>query len=139
VPCRLGTKRMLEMLTRITKGEADERTIDDLAQLAQDVKISSLCGLGQTAPNPVLTMLKYFRPEYEAHARDEKCQAGVCSELLSILINEKLCTGCQICARHCPVGAISGRRKETHHVNEDKCIKCLICIEHCPFDAIYKA
>lgn len=139
VPCRLGTKRMLEMLTRITKGEADERTIDDLAQLAQDVKISSLCGLGQTAPNPVLTMLKYFRPEYEAHVRDEKCQAGVCSELLSILINEKLCTGCQICARHCPVGAISGRRKETHRVNEDKCIKCLICIEHCPFDAIYKA
>lgn len=139
VPCRLGTKRMLEMLTRITKGEADERTIDDLAQLAQDVKISSLCGLGQTAPNPVLTMLKYFRPEYEAHARDEKCQAGVCSELLSILINEKLCTGCQICARYCPVGAISGRRKETHRVNEDKCIKCLICIEHCPFDAIYKA
>lgn len=139
VPCRLGTKRMLEMLARITRGQADEHTISDLAQLAQDVKISSLCGLGQTAPNPVLTMLKYFRPEYEAHVRDEKCQAGVCGELLSIIINEKLCTGCQICARHCPVGAISGRRKETHRVNEDKCIKCLICIEHCPFDAIYKA
>lgn len=139
VPCRLGTKRMLEMLVRITKDKADEDTINDLAQLAQDVKISSLCGLGQTAPNPVLSMLKYFLPEYEAHAIDGKCEAGVCSELLSVVINEKLCTGCQICARRCPVGAIGGRRKETHRVNEDKCIKCLICIEHCPFDAIYKA
>lgn len=139
VPCRLGTKRMLEMLARITEGEADEDTIDNLAQLAQDVKMSSLCGLGQTAPNPVLTMLKYFRPEYEAHVRDEKCQAGVCTDLLSIIINEKLCTGCGVCTRHCPVGAISGRRKEVYHINEDKCIKCLICIEHCPFDAIYKA
>jgi NADH:ubiquinone oxidoreductase subunit F (NADH-binding)/(2Fe-2S) ferredoxin len=139
VPCRLGTKRMLEMLTTITKGEADEHTIDDLARLAQDVKISSLCGLGQTAPNPVLTMLKYFRPEFEAHVRDEKCQAGVCTDLLTVIINEKLCTGCGVCMRHCPVGAISGRRKEAYHVNDDKCIKCLICIEHCPFDAIYKA
>lgn len=139
VPCRLGTKRMLEMLTRITKGEADERTIDDLARLAQDVKISSLCGLGQTAPNPVLTMLKYFRPEFEAHVREEKCQAGVCTDLLTVIINEKLCTGCGVCMKHCPVGAISGRRKEAHHVNDDKCIKCLICIEHCPFDAIYQA
>lgn len=139
VPCRLGTKRMLEMLTRITKGEADEHTIDDLAQLAQDVKISSLCGLGQTAPNPVLTMLKYFRPEYEAHVKDEKCHAGVCTDLLTVIINEKLCTGCGVCMRHCPVGAISGRRKEAHHISDEKCIKCLVCIGHCPFDAIYKA
>lgn len=139
VPCRLGTKRMLEMLDRITKGEADEHTIDDLAQLAQDVKISSLCGLGQTAPNPVLTMLKYFHHEYEAHVKERKCKAGVCRDLLTVIINEKLCTGCGVCARHCPVGAISGRRKEAHHVVEDKCIKCLICIEHCPFDAIHQA
>ncbi len=139
VPCRLGTKRMLEMLDQITKGEADENTIDNLAQLARDVKISSLCGLGQTAPNPVLTMLKYFRPEYETHVKEGKCEAGVCKDLLSVIISEKLCTGCAVCTRHCPVGAISGKRKEVYHVNDEKCIKCLICIEHCPFDAIYQA
>lgn len=139
VPCRLGTKRMLEIVTRITKGQSEEEDLRLLEALALDVKASSLCGLGQTAPNPILTTLKYFWPEYEAHVKERKCFAGVCVDLIVIMIKDKLCTGCGVCRKHCPSNAIVGMKKEVHHIDQSKCIKCGICIEHCPFDAIYRA
>lgn len=137
VPCRIGTTRMYETLQRITRGGSEE-DVELLAELARDVKAASLCGLGTTAPNPVLTTLRYFQDEYEAHVRERRCFAGVCTELAVFVINEKLCTGCGVCCKHCPNEAISGARKEPHKIIEEKCIKCGLCVENCPFDAIYK-
>jgi ferredoxin len=138
VPCRVGTKRMLEILEKITSGKGSKEDLIELERLAQVVKVASLCGLGQTAPNPVLTTLNYFMKEYEAHVRERRCPAGVCTELTTFVINEKLCTGCAICVKHCVVEAISGEKKQPHHIDEEKCIKCGLCLLNCPFDAIYK-
>jgi NADH-quinone oxidoreductase subunit F len=134
--CRIGTKRMLEILTRITEGKGEEGDIERLEELSYQIKDNSLCGLGQTAPNPVLTTIKYFRDEYEAHIRDKKCPAMVCTNLLTYEVDESKCTGCTVCARNCPVDAISGERKELHHIDQDVCIKCGVCYTKCKFDAI---
>ncbi len=134
--CRVGTKRMLEILERITQGEGKEGDIERLEELAAEIKENSLCGLGQTAPNPVLTTLKYFRHEYEAHIRDKKCPAKACKALLTYVVDEEKCTGCTVCARNCPVDAIEGARKTIHFIDQDKCIKCGLCYSKCKFDAI---
>ena len=134
--CRVGTKRMLEILERITQGEGKEGDIEKLIELAEQIKDNSLCGLGQTAPNPVLTTIKYFRHEYEAHIRDKKCPAKACKALLTYEVDEEKCIGCTVCAKNCPVDAISGSRKEVHHIDQDKCIKCGLCYTKCKFDAI---
>ncbi|MEW9121179.1 MAG: NADH-quinone oxidoreductase subunit NuoF [Thermotaleaceae bacterium] len=136
-PCRIGTKRMLEILDKITSGKGEMEDIDNLERLAQSIKASSLCGLGQTAPNPVLSTLKYFRHEYEAHVKEKRCPAGVCQELLTYHITD-LCKGCALCAKACPVGAISGEKKELHSINTDTCIKCGACLDKCPFKAIIR-
>mgnify|MGYP000950547521 FL=1 len=137
--CRIGTKRMLEILTRITVGEGQEGDIEKLEELALQVRDSSLCGLGQTAPNPVLTTIKYFRHEYEAHIRDKKCPAHSCKKLLTYEIVSDKCTGCTVCAVKCPVKAIDGERKKVHNINQDTCIKCGDCYSTCRFDAITKS
>lgn len=137
-PCRVGTTRMLEILTRITEGKGEEGDIERLETLAKAVQASSLCGLGQSAPNPVLSTLHYFRDEYEAHIREKRCPAGHCVDLLRFVIDEELCRGCGICTKHCPVGAISGKRREAHQIDPDLCTKCGVCQEKCPFDAIAK-
>jgi len=134
--CRIGTKRMLEILERITRGEGEEEDLDTLERLAYNIKMGSLCGLGQTAPNPVLTTLRYFRDEYEAHIKEKKCPAKVCRSLVVYQILEEKCTGCGVCLRNCPVNAISGERKKPHLINQDTCIKCGICFDSCKFDAI---
>ncbi len=134
--CRIGTKRMLEILTRITESEGQEGDIELLEELAETIKDSSLCGLGQTAPNPVLTTIKYFRDEYEAHIRDKKCPALSCKLLLTYTIDEEKCTGCTACARGCPVDAIEGEKKKVHFVHQDVCIKCGLCYTKCKFEAI---
>lgn len=134
--CRVGTKRMLEILTRITQGKGEEGDIDKLEELAYQVKDSSLCGLGQTAPNPVLTTLKYFREEYEAHIRDKKCPAKSCKDLLTFVIDQDLCNGCNVCARNCSVDAIVGEKKKAHYIIDEKCIRCGVCFEKCKFDAV---
>ncbi|MEA1873287.1 MAG: NADH-quinone oxidoreductase subunit NuoF [Bacteroidota bacterium] len=134
--CRIGTKRMLEILTRITKGDGKEGDIEKLEELAYQVKENSLCGLGQTAPNPVLTTIKYFRNEYEAHIRDKKCPAKVCPELITYMVDEEKCTGCTVCAKNCPVNAISGGRNQLHYIDQEACIHCGICYTKCNFDAI---
>ena len=138
-PCRIGTKRMLEILTRITEGKGKDGDIEKLERLASNIKKASLCGLGQTAPNPVLSTLKYFRDEYEAHIYHKKCPAGVCKALTQVHIDEEKCKKCGICAKNCPVGAIEGQvGKVTFKINQDKCIKCGVCITKCPFKAISK-
>lgn len=134
--CRIGTKRMLEILTRITEGEGKDGDIELLEELAYQIKDSSLCGLGQTAPNPVLTTIKYFRHEYEAHIRDKKCPAHSCKKLITYTVDENKCTGCTVCAKNCPVNAISGERKQIHFINQDACIKCGVCFSKCKFEAI---
>ncbi|HOV11939.1 MAG TPA: NADH-quinone oxidoreductase subunit NuoF [Bacteroidales bacterium] len=134
--CRIGTKRMLEILTRITQGKGREGDIEKLEELAYQIKDNSLCGLGQTAPNPVLSTLKYFRNEYEAHIRDKKCPAKVCKQLLTYTINPEKCTGCTVCAKKCPVAAIDGEKKLPHIIRQDDCIRCGDCYSRCKFDAI---
>lgn len=134
--CRIGTKRMLEILERITKGEGKEGDIELLEELALKVKEGSLCGLGQTAPNPVLTTIKYFRNEYEAHIRDKKCPAKQCKALITYIIDEEKCRSCGLCAKKCPVSAISGVKKHPYNIDQSACIKCGNCKEVCPFDAI---
>ena len=138
-PCRIGTMRLLETLEKITSGNGTVEDIDHLEELASYIKSASLCGLGQTAPNPVLSTLRYFRDEYMAHVVDKKCPAGVCKNLLQYKIDADKCRGCTACARKCPVGAISGTVKEPHTIDTAKCIKCGACIATCKFGAIYKA
>ncbi|MDO9557511.1 MAG: NADH-quinone oxidoreductase subunit NuoF [Coriobacteriia bacterium] len=136
IPCRIGTKRMLEIVTRITEGEGQEGDIEKLEKLARDVKNASLCGLGQTAPNPMLTTIHYFREEYEEHIRSRYCRAGACTALSHYVIDAGLCKGCAVCKKHCPVGAIWGELKQPHTISAERCIKCGACVEHCPFNAI---
>ena len=135
-PCREGTKQMLAILERIVKGQGKMEDLDLLEELGEVIKTGSLCGLGKSAPNPVLSTLKYFRDEYVAHIKDKKCPAGVCTALKSYVIEEDLCKGCTKCARNCPVGAIEGTVKEPHKINQEKCIKCGACVSNCPFKAI---
>ena len=137
-PCRVGTKRLLQILEKITSGKGEMEDIDKLEELATHMKSSSLCALGQSAPNPVLSTLKSFRDEYEAHIKDKKCPAGVCKSLLSYEIIADKCKGCTLCARNCPVKAISGTVKQPHVIDQSKCIKCGVCMSNCKFNAIIK-
>ena len=137
-PCRIGTKRLLEMLDKITKGKGTMEDLDKMEELCYHIKANSLCGLGQSAPNPVLSTLKYFRDEYVAHILDKKCPAGVCKALLSYVIDREKCKGCTLCARACPADAISGTVKQPHVIDPAKCLKCGACMEKCKFGAIYK-
>lgn len=137
--CRIGTKRMLEILTRITEGKGEMADIETLQELSENIIKGSLCGLGQTAPNPVLTTLRYFKDEYIAHIVDKKCPAGVCTALLKYSINPDKCIGCTACARKCPVSCIAGSVKQVHEIDQSKCIKCGACQKACKFDAVIKA
>ena len=137
-PCRIGTKRMMELLEKITDGKGTLEDIDRLEELAYYIKENSLCGLGQTAPNPVLATLKFFRDEYVAHVVDKRCPAGVCKKLLNFSIDPEKCKGCTLCARKCPVGAISGTVKNPHTIDTTKCIRCGACMDNCKFGAISK-
>jgi NADH-quinone oxidoreductase subunit F len=137
-PCREGTRRMLEILDRIVEGNGTMEDIDKLETLASTIKDTALCGLGQTAPNPVLSTLRYFRDEYEAHVKDKKCPAKSCKALIAYRIDPLKCTGCTACARACPTGAITGEVKKVHVIDQEKCIKCGSCFEVCRFDAVEK-
>ena len=140
VPCRVGTRQMLNMLERITRGEGQPGDIERLEKLAQLVKSASLCGLGQTAPNPVLTTIRYFRDEFEAHIFQKRCPALVCKELIAYYILPDKCEGCLICLRNCPVNAIVGDKRMVHIIDQDKCTKCGTCLSVCPerFGAVVK-
>ena len=135
-PCRVGTRRLLEILTRICEGKGVDGDIETLEDLCNEIRTNSLCGLGQGAPNPVLSTLKYFREEYEAHIYEKRCPAKVCRALIRYEIQPEICTGCTVCARNCPVNAISGERRQRHHIDPDVCIRCGICMQVCNFNAI---
>jgi NADP-reducing hydrogenase subunit HndC len=135
-PCRIGTKRMLEILTRITEGKGVPSDLEALETLAKHISSTALCGLGQSAPQPVLSTMKYFRDEYEAHIYDKRCPAGVCKALLSYKVKPDLCRGCSICAKNCPASAITGETKKPHTIDSQKCVKCGVCMQKCPFKAI---
>ncbi len=138
-PCRVGTKRLLELLDKITDGRGEPSDLDDIEELAAFIKDNSLCGLGQTAPNPVLSTMRYFRDEYEAHINEKRCPAGVCKNLLSYTIIADKCRGCTACKRVCPTEAITGEVKQPHIIDQEKCIKCGACFEKCKFDAIIRS
>jgi NADH:ubiquinone oxidoreductase subunit F (NADH-binding)/(2Fe-2S) ferredoxin/Pyruvate/2-oxoacid:ferredoxin oxidoreductase delta subunit len=138
VPCRIGTKRMLEILTRITEGEGEDGDVDLLADMAAIIKDASLCALGQTAPNPVLTTISFFRDEYEAHIKDRRCPAHVCGSLFAYQIDASVCTGCGLCKKNCPQDAISGERRQPHEIDQELCIRCGVCFDVCRFDAVVK-
>ena len=137
-PCRIGTRRLLEMLNKITEGNGTLEDLDKMEELCHYIMNNALCALGQTAPNPVLSTLKYFRDEYEAHVVEKRCPAGVCKKLLQYVIDPNKCTGCTLCARKCPVSCIAGKVKEPHVIDQSKCIKCGACMENCKFSAISK-
>ena len=137
-PCRIGTRRMLEILERITEGKGEEGDIEKLIELGNTIKATALCGLGQTAPNPVLSTIRYFRDEYEAHIREKRCPAGACKALARIVIDPVKCVGCSLCSKKCPVGAISGTIKSPFVIDQSKCIKCGVCLASCPKKAIVK-
>jgi NADP-reducing hydrogenase subunit HndC len=137
-PCRIGTKRMLEILERITQGKGEMEDLNKLEILARNIKNAALCGLGQSAPQPVLSTLRYFRDEYIAHVRDKKCPAGVCKSMMHYYNHTDICKKCGICARNCPVSCISGDRSNPYVIDQEKCIKCGQCMEKCPFKAIFK-
>jgi NADP-reducing hydrogenase subunit HndC len=136
LPCRVGNKRLYERLKKITEGRGKKGDIEFLQSLAEDIKITSLCGLGQTAPNPVLSTIKYFRDEYEAHIFEGRCPAGVCQALRQYIVNAEVCRMCGKCFRECPAGAISWEKKKPAFIDKGKCIKCGRCFEVCPFSAI---
>ncbi len=136
IPCREGTKRMSDILERICAGDGQEGDIETLERMGKAIAASSLCGLGQTAPNPTLSTIRYFRDEYEAHIREKRCPAGVCKALIVYRINEDACTGCGACAKNCPVTAITGEKKKVHVLDQDKCVKCGACRESCKFNAV---
>ena len=137
-PCRIGTKRMHEILVNITEGKGTLEDLDNLEILAKNIKAASLCGLGQSAPNPVLSTMKYFRDEYVAHVVDKKCPAGVCKSMVKFIIDTDVCKRCSICKKNCPTGAISGDKNTPFAIDQDKCIKCGVCMEKCPFKSILK-
>jgi ferredoxin len=136
IPCRVGTRRILEILKRICAGEGQPDDLPTLETLCEQIRETSLCGLGQGAPNPVISSLKYFREEYEAHIHEKRCPAKVCRALISYSIQEEVCTGCTVCARNCPVDAISGERRQPHYIDPEVCIRCGICTQVCNFKAI---
>ena len=136
IPCRRGLEHMLGILEDITEGRGTEAQLQELEEVASVVKGASLCGLGQTAPNPVLSTLRYFRDEYEAHIHDGKCPAGVCKALITYTIDPDACTGCHVCVRKCPTDATSGEKKEPHTIDQEKCIKCGACYDVCKFDSV---
>jgi len=138
-PCRIGTKRLLDLLTKITEGDGTMEDLDTIEELCHHIKNSALCGLGQTAPNPVLSTLHHFRDEYEAHVLEKRCPAGVCKKLIQYRIDPVKCKGCTACARGCPTGAITGTLRSPHSIDQKKCVKCGACMDHCRFDAITKS
>ncbi len=137
-PCRIGTKRLLQYLDKITEGKGEMEDLQKIEDLANHMKSSSLCALGQSAPNPVLSTLHYFKDEYIDHIQNKHCKAGVCKSLMRYEVVPELCKGCTLCARNCPVNAIEGTVKNPHVINQDKCIKCGVCVSNCKFKAIVR-